>query len=264
MKDLKSLFESELLNEETKTVLKEAWDNAVKANRDEVEAEYAEKLNEASSEITKEAVRLVEEAVADEMQAVAEELAEARSLEVEYAEKLSIFKEQYAEKMSEHVDNLVKETVETELNELKEDIEFAKKHQFGVKLFEAFRSAYVETFGDDETNIHESFEELKRENEALRREKIMSGLLESVSGEKRRVIETILEGVATDKLEDKFENLRPIILKESEQKVDESEEVETKKGRVILENVDESDEEGDDQIDKISNEIARSLRFVRK
>lgn len=216
MKSLKALMESSLLNEETKTVLQEAWDGAVAANKLELEAEYATKLNEAKSELNNSLVEMVNEAVADELTSISQELAEARSLELIYAEKLQHFKEQYSVKTDELVESMVAETVKAELDELKEDIEFAKKHQFVMGMFESFRDTYEKMFGESEVDVHKELEEAKAELDQFRREKILNGLLESVSGEKRSVIATILEGVSTDRLEAKFESLKPIIMTEAD------------------------------------------------
>lgn len=247
MDQLKKLLESSLLNEETKTVLKEQWESAVAANRAEVETEYAEKFNAAKAELNKNALSMVEEAISEELGSIAEELAEARNLEVEYAEKLQQFKESYDEKQKEMVEAMVAESVQEEITELKEDIDFAKKHQFGISLFESFRETYGKMFGESDVDVHKQLEEATGELETLRREKVINGLLESVSGEKRDVVATILEGVATDKLEAKFESLRPVLLKESEEEKEEKEEKEEleegkdEKGEIILENVDEDD-----------------------
>lgn len=241
-KKLKELFESSLLNEETKTVLQESWDAAVEAQRVELEAEYAGRLNEARDELFGQVGTLVEESIASEFQDVAEELAEARTLEVKYAEKLETFKEQYSEKVQEQIDALVKEAVGTEMSELKEDIDFARKHQFAVALVESFGETYEKMFGTGDVDVHKKLDEAQTELDTLRREKIIHGLLESVQGEKRSVVETILEGVATDKLEARFEQLRPVILAESDkgeaegEKLTESDEgAEAPKGEVVLE-----------------------------
>lgn len=266
MKDLKSLFESSLLNEETKTVLKEAWEAALEASRTEIEADYAEKLNEAKKEINTLAIQMVEETVAEELEAIAEELADARSLEVQYASKLQTFKESYAEKTQELVEQLVEETVKTEMTEIKEDIEFAKKHQFGVEMFETFRDVYSGMFGELDSNVHQELEEAKKELDGFRREKIINGLLESVSGEKREVVATILEGVSTDRLEAKFETLRPVILKETkaeepaEPAITEGKEVE---GTVVIESAEGGSDRQSSVDDAAIEKIRRSLRLIK-
>lgn len=275
MNQLKSLFESKVLNDETKTVIREAWDTAVNAHKAELETEYAGKLNEAVKELNADSIKMVEEAVAEEMESVAEELAEARSLEVTYADKLQEFKEEYAQKTDELVQQLVSETVTEELNELKEDIDFAKKHQFGAKMFEAFQNSYEQMFGSSDVNIHGQLEEAQKELDGYRRKEIIGSLLENVAGEKRAVVETILDGVATDRLEAKFESLRPVIMKEAAQEGKEapltesaSEKEGKQEGKLVMENTEEKEEDGQRVNESIENRIAqqlsRSLRYARK
>lgn len=264
MKNLKTLLESDLLNEETRTVLKEAWDAAVEQNRVEIEAEYAEKLNAAQTELTENAMNLIEAAVNEQMEAVAEEIAEARTLELKYATLLEDFKGKYAEKMDEQIKELVAESVAEEISELKEDIEFARKHQFGVKIYESFKSAYVETFGEDDASLKESYDQAMNELNELRREKVLNGLLESVSGEKRNIVKTMLESVPTEKLEAKFESLRPVILKENEEVVTETKDDKEVKGTIVIESVnEETKKEGKKDFDPIAERINRSLRIIR-
>src|SRR5690554_5649253 len=96
--DLKSLFESDLLNEETKAVLQETWNTAIQHKEAELEVAYAEKLEESQKDVQENIFKMIEEAVADELASVADEITEARNLEVKYAQKLSEFKGQYDEK----------------------------------------------------------------------------------------------------------------------------------------------------------------------
>lgn len=215
MSGLQKLLESSILTDETKTVLTEAWATAQSVNRAEIETEYATKLAAIRTELVAESIQMVDEALADELVGIAEELADARSLEVVYAQKLQDFKESYAEKTSEMVNTQVAESVKHELDEMREDIEFAKKNQFVMGMFESYRDAFANMFGESDVNIHQELEEAKVELNSLRREKVLNELLESVTGDKRGVVMTILDSVETSKLADKFETLRPIIMKES-------------------------------------------------
>lgn len=268
MSKLQELLESKLLNDETKTVLKESWDQAVAANRIELEAEYATKFNESKEELQKDAVAMVEEVVTGELENLAEELAHARSLEVQYATKLSEFKESYADKTNELIASEVQSIVKEELDELKEDIDFAKQHQFAMSMFESYREVYGRMFGESDTNIHQELEEAKNELDGFRRESLMNRLLESVAGDKRGVISTILESVPTDKLEARFESLAPVIMSESVGEENKGSTVLTEgkvndkapEGQVILESQVTPDENTGS---KVNDLIARSLRYIK-
>jgi rRNA-processing protein FCF1 len=262
-------MESTLLTDESKTVLREAWDVAIQSNRAEVETEYATKLNEAVKTISDDSVKMVEEAVSDELESIAEQLAEAQSLELVYAEKLETFKESYAEKQEEQLKAMVNESVEAEMSELKEDVAYARKHQFGVKMYEAFQPVYEQMFGSSEMDIHQKLQEATEEVAALRRDKIMNELLENVAGDKRGVVLTILEGVSTDKLEAKFESIRPVIMKEAVESKEKPLEESTNGdvaavGKVVLESQEEALEESSKStIDPTADRIARSLQVAR-
>lgn len=272
MKDqnLKQLFESDLLNEETKTVLREAFDTAMQNKEAELETHYAQKLTEAKQELSTSTMEMIEEAVAEELSGVADEIAESRSLEVRYANKLQEFKESYDEKMQEQLTTLVNETVAEELDELKEDIELAKKHQFVLDMFESYKDVYAKTFGETDLNIHEQLKEAQEELAGLKREKVLTGLLENITGSKREVAMTILDSVETDKLEAKFEAIRPILLaeeaEEEEEAVTESTETPEVKGKVVMEEDEEVVEEGEKPTadDPIATQLARSLQFARR
>lgn len=271
---LKSLMESTLLNDETKQVLNEAWHTAIEASKQELEVEYATKLSESLGEVKENTTSMVEEAVADEMSELADEVAEARSLEVQYAQKLEDFKESYNTKIQEQVQEQVDSIVKEELGELKDDINTAKKHQFALEVFESFRGMYDSTFGGDNLNAQDELTEAKQELEDLQRKVLMNELLENVTGEKRSVALTILEGVATDKLEAKFESIRPMLLSES---TDESgntlnesdkkqQEDPTKGKRVVMENENEDEQKNVNesvQDDKVLSALQRSIKFAR-
>jgi len=269
MKDanLKGLFESDLLSEEAKTVLQEAWNTALQHKEAELEVAYAEKLEESQKDVQENIFKMIEEAVADELASVADEITEARNLEVKYAQKLSEFKGQYDEKIQEQVQSTIDQVVKEELDELKEDIEMAKKHQFALDMFESYKAMYAQTFGGDNLNAQDELAEAKQELETLKREKTLNGLLESVTGNKRQVALTILEGVSTDKLEERFESIRPILLAESEESDDapltEGKEVE---GKVVLEGAEEEDKPTITESkvdDAVLKRLQRSIKMAR-
>lgn len=271
MKDIKQLFESDLLNEETRQVLQEAFDSAIQAKEAEVEAKFTEQLDEEKTAMTSVAIQMVEEAVAEELEAISEQVTEARTLEVRYAEKLQDFKDKYDEKMQEQIAALVSESVSEELDELKEDIEYAKKHQFAMSMFESFQDVYAKTFGEADLSVYDQLEEAQKELDGLKRDQIMNSLLEGVTGSKRTIAETILEGVKTENLEARFESIRPVLLKESEtakedEVVTESAEGEKEdevEGTVVMEGVDESERQEAKMDSRVVSRLEKSLNFAR-
>lgn len=269
MNHLKDLFESALLNDESKAVLKEAFDVAVKAKETELEAQYVEKLSEAEAQILEQLPKIIEEAVAEELSVIAEEVAHARTLEVQYAEKLNAFKESYAEKHEEQLKLMVAEAVAEEYEELKEDIETAKKHEFVMSMFETFKNTYEQLFGGVDVSVVDELKEAKQELDQYKRKEKLDELLESVQGNKRLVAQTILEGVPTDKLEEKFESIREVLLAESEKKeeVPLTESDKGKKeihGRVVIEESLEEPEQPSAIPDAITQRLQKSLKLARR
>jgi hypothetical protein len=216
MNQLQQLFESAVLTDETKQAMTEAFNTAVSARAVEIEAEYAQKLAEAKTEMSDMLPSIIEEAVAEELAAVAEEVAHARTIEVEYATKLTEFKESYDAAQSEKLATMVAEAVAEEVEELKESIEFARKHQFAMNIFESYREAFEAQFGGVDAEALAELKEAKVELDAYKRKEKINELLEGVTGDKRAIAETILEGVATEKLDAKFESIRGVLLAESD------------------------------------------------
>lgn len=265
---LKELFESSVLNDETKEVLTTVFDEALKAKETEVRAEAEAKLVEEKASMLEEVNKIVEEAISEELNSISEELQTARALEVTYASKLTEFKEAYAEKQDEVVKTMIAEAVAEEIEELKEDIELAKKHEFVMQMYESFGDVYKKLFGGVEIDIHDELEQTKKELSEMKHEKKLNELLESVTGEKREIARTILESVSYDKLEKKFNSIKGILLAESKKEdesdnqIDETKDDKEVKGTVVLENV-ENEEEVSKMIDeKILNQLRKSLQFA--
>lgn len=265
---LKELFESSVLNDETKEVLTTVFDEALKEKETEVRAEAEAKLVEEKASMLEEVNKIVEEAISEELNSISEELQTARALEVTYASKLTEFKEAYAEKQDEVVKTMIAEAVAEEIEELKEDIELAKKHEFVMQMYESFGDVYKKLFGGVEIDIHDELEQTKKELSEMKHEKKLNELLESVTGEKREIAQTILESVSYDKLEKKFNSIKGILLaeskkeEESDNQIDETKDDKEVKGTVVLENV-ENEEEVSKMIDeKILNQLRKSLQFA--
>ena len=269
MNQLKELFESALLNDESKAVLKEAFEVAVKAKETELEAQYVQKLSEAEAQILEQLPKIVEEAVSEELSAIAEEVAHARTLEVQYAEKLNVFKESYAEKHEEQLKVMVAEAVAEEYEELKEDIEVAKKHEFVMSMFETFKNTYEQLFGGTELSVIDELKEAKQELDQYKRKEKLAEILESVQGNKRLIAQTILEGVATDKLEEKFESIREVLLAEAEKKeetplVESAKDEKEIQGKVVIEESLEEQEQPAVVPDAIAQRLQKSLKLARR
>lgn len=240
---LKSLFESELLTDKTKEDFKVALEN---------------KINEAVETATKEATEKAELAVAEQwvqertalIEAIDEKLdvcireefnelrqdVEAfRDLEAEFASKLVEAKSEMKDELEDSISSLIEKLdsflelrIGVEMEELKEDIEQAKKLQFGKKVFESFVAEYRKQFVDEESIEHELSQakeiiesvemekaELESELRSIRREIQMEQVLRPLSGKQRDIMETILKTVPTEQLKESYKIFIGRVLKES-------------------------------------------------
>ncbi len=142
---------------------------------------------------------------------------------------------------------LVKEAVatslESELTQLKEDIQVARENMFGRRLFEAFASEFSVTHLNENKEIakltslvkakNRQLEEAKRVattstklvesknreikviQENVNRKKVLAELLSPLNKDKASVMSDLLESVQTDKLRSVYEKYLPAVLTES-------------------------------------------------
>lgn len=244
MNELKTLLESELLSDDVKKELAEAVEQyrtqLVEETKKGLEVEFAKKLTREKKSIAEKVMEHVSEIVAEEIKELKEDLAHYKDLEVTYAKKLEEFKTSYAEKLEEGFKELVESHVKEEIEELRDDLIEAKKHNFGKKLFEAFAAEFEEFgIGDDVKELRAKLEESAKaieESQAtineMKREKVIGELLSNLSGSKKEVMKTILEGVETDKLSERYEETIKSVLSDEDGKGQEEEK------KVVLESKD--------------------------
>lgn len=270
--NLKALMESGLLTAESKEVIEEQFNTALQIKEQELQESFDAKLVEEKAGMLNTVVEMVEEAVAEELESIAEEIKHARTLEVQYADKLEIFKEEYAQKQDEQMKLLVAESIAEEMETIQEEIEAVKQHEFVMEMFESFKSTYEKLFGASDVNVYDELKEAKQELDQFKRKEKLNELLESVTGKKRLIAETILESVATDKLDAKFESIKSVLLAESKEDkqdpiIESTQEDDQPNGTVVLEN-DEASQEAqkinESEVDPIMAKLQRSLKVVNR
>lgn len=244
---LQSLVESEILTDETKIELteaitaqiEEAKEAAIVEAKAEVEAQVRVELTEqfqADKEALIEALDTkAEEYLKEEMSELRDDIENFRDLEVEMNEKLEEAKSAHAEivkndieELVETIDSFLDMVVSEEVKELKEDIEEAKRLQFGAEIFEAFESIFTKKFinendlADDMKDKEERLAELEEKLEetatnlaqAERKTKI-DEVLASLTGRTKDVMEACLQNVPTEKLDEGYEHYIAKVLHES-------------------------------------------------
>jgi hypothetical protein len=267
---LKTLFENDVVSEEVRNEIQEAWDAKLKENRQQVTAElreeFAQKYEHDKSTMVEAIDTLVSERLAEEIAEFAEDrkqLAEARakyvvkmrenadllkgfvmeSLTKEVSElhedqkamaenfgKLEEFvvealakeiaefhedkkdlaetkvrlvreaKEHFAKVKTNFIERSAKAVSETvdkalkgEIGALKEDIEEARRNDFGRKLFEAFASEYAGSYLNEKSETAKLMNVLKAKDAQLAEAKAFAAkakqLAEAQATEKKRLVE---------------------------------------------------------------------------
>lgn len=151
-------------------------------------------------------------------------------------------KRDFVKKAAEKVEGIVAGALKSEIGALKEDIETAKKNNFGRKIFESFAAEFLTSHLADgtevkkyqnrvdelETKLNESndtlqkaIDEIKTSNakikiaeDSAKREKVLSELLSPLAKGKRALMGELLESVQTDALRSSYQKYLPGVLNE--------------------------------------------------
>lgn len=240
---LNKLLESDLLSEETRGELTEAWKKAVEAKKAElreeaimeVRAELAEQWVEERDALINKIDAFVSDYVAKEVTELKEDIERFRDLEVEYAARLVEEKKKLAEEVAVEIDSLVDKIdnflevrIVEEIEELKEDLEVVKQNDFGRRIFEAFSTEYNKSFADDSSiqaklavtesklvDAQKRLAEVEGQRTKMVREAKMEEVLRPLTGGKREQMQFILQSVETEKLEEAYKHFVGRILKET-------------------------------------------------
>ena len=152
-------------------------------------------------------------------------------------------KQRFVSKAADVVEKTVEKSLRSELSQLKDDIKVAKENNFGRKVFEAFAGEYMSSHlaegtevrklqkelesvkantVDAESKLKEKDAEIEATQTKLRiaedknvREKTLTELTSSLSKDKRRVMNELLESVQTSDLKKQFNKYLPAVLNES-------------------------------------------------
>jgi len=154
--------------------------------------------------------------------------------------KLTETKNKFIQNAAIMVENIVNENLKSELTMLKEDIESARKVDFGRKLFEAFASEYQNSYLNEKSEtkkllqainskddvlqeaakainkaekiIESKDKELKTLKESIERNKIMSELLAPLNKEQKSIMNELMTTVKTSKLTESFDKYLPSVI----------------------------------------------------
>lgn len=259
---LKKMLDSDLLTEDTKQEISDAFTQHLTEMRSEIEADVKVELAEkyiSDKEALIEALDSKLDAVVDaEFAELKEDIERFRDLEAEHAVKLVEARREMAatvqkdmKTMLEALDAYVETRLTVEFDELRESITEVKKEDHGRKVLEVIGEQYMAMFsnqGNVEKELNERKAELDRITNELREAKEqlstreraakLESILESLTGDSREVMGAILENVPTDKLEDAYTRYIGRVIRESVDSTKNSEKDKT----VLAENVNEPSE----------------------
>jgi hypothetical protein len=153
----------------------------------------------------------------------------------EAKEKFAEIRSAFIKKASKIVESTVAENISKEMTQFKRDIKAARENNFGRKIFEAYASEYMTSYLNEtsevrkmqkqldeahkkitetETILESTKVEKSRVEDKAKRESALNELLAPLSGDKKEVMNNLLESVQTDKLKDSFNKYLPHVMKE--------------------------------------------------
>ena len=183
--------------------------------------------------------------------ALAKEIAEFHSDKKDLAEtkvklvrdskaKFEAIKKDFINRASTVVETTVRKGLKAEMSQLKEDIEAARRNDFGRRIFESFASEYAASHlneksetakllkvvkqreaavkeanakAEEAEKLTESKDaEIARMQDAAQRKEVMAELLSPLNKEKQEVMSELLESVQTDKLHATFDKYIPAVM----------------------------------------------------
>jgi hypothetical protein len=248
---LKKLMESEVLSDESKTELTEAFqakiaeavELATKETEVKVRAELTEQFVEEKQAIVEALDTKAEQFLRTHLEELQEDIATFRDLEADFAARLVEEKQAIAETvkrdMAELIDQLDAfntQCLEEEFAELEDSIKEVKQLQFGKEIFEAVAKTFESKFTDSNETLNQLKEakaeleqtqvtlaEVNKSLHAVKRDQKLSEVLEPLQGLSREIMETILKTAPTEKLEETYEKFIGRVLHDASNKKSEKE-----------------------------------------
>jgi hypothetical protein len=161
-------------------------------------------------------------------------------LVAEGRKQLEALKSKFIAESSTRLNQVITRQLKGEIGQLKEDIKIARENDFGRKLFESFASEYSSTHLNEKAEtrklvsqlkkkdkqIAESFKTIKAAKQLVEskerevriikesnlRQKTMTTLLSTLNKDKAETMQSLLEGVQTNRLKGAFDKYLPAVL----------------------------------------------------
>jgi hypothetical protein len=158
-------------------------------------------------------------------------------------QQLGKMKKEFVKRAAVMVEQVVTNSLNTELIQLKEDIEAARRADFGRKIFEAFSNEYQNSYLNEKSETSKLLKvinkkdsainlantvavkaqrviegkdmQIRRMKEAAHRKELMGELLAPLSAEQKGIMSELLESVQTKRLNESFNKYLPTIIEGS-------------------------------------------------
>ena len=183
--------------------------------------------------------------------ALAKEIAEFHSDKKDLAEtkvklvreskaKFEAIKKDFVARSAKIIEETVSKGLKSEMVQLREDIESARRNDFGRRIFESFASEYaashlneksetaklLRAFAEKEQELEEAAKivaetqklvesresELRIAKDTATRKEVMSELLNPLAGDKKQVMKQLLESIQTDRLHSAYDKYLPAVM----------------------------------------------------
>lgn len=163
----------------------------------------------------------------------------------ESRQKFEMLQKAFLTKSARVVEQAVSNGLTKEMTQLKEDIEHARKNDFGRRIFESFASEYAashlneksetakllkivhqkeleldeaaKVVADSQKLVESKETQLKIAKDLAERKEIMGELLGPLSGDKRTVMRDLLESVQTERLYSAYDKYLPAVMEDATQ-----------------------------------------------
>ena len=154
--------------------------------------------------------------------------------------KFEQVKKEFINRSAQIIEETVSKGLRSEMTQLKEDIEAARKNDFGRRIFESFASEFATSYLNEKSETAKLLKTVEQKQQELEeaakivaetrklvesrdvelriardtaaRKDVMSELLSPLAGDRRDVMRQLLESVQTDKLRSAFDKYLPAVM----------------------------------------------------
>ena len=232
------------LREAKKAILAErlAYADKLTAVKESLTADHAKRLKKIDEFVIRQVEKELKEFLDDHRALVATRV----KLVSESRDRLRAVQSRFVKEAAGKVEQMINQTLKTEMTQLHEDLEKNRQNMFGRRIFEAVAAEFMTSYLAEGTEIAKLQTALKEREQALTeakgkldeaikdgqaatrkvrlaedravRTKVMGELLTNLRGDKRQIMEGMLETVKTDALRASFNKLLPVVLDETPRK----------------------------------------------